>query len=48
MASNLLPEASRVTDVLDGELVLLKPTLAVKCTQGLLAGGDQVLVISLA
>jgi len=47
MAPNLLPEAGGVADVLDGQVLLLKPALAVQCTKRLLAGGDQVLVVSL-
>lgn len=48
MAASLLAEAGAVAHVLDGQVALLKPALAVEGAQRLLAGGDEVLVVALA
>jgi hypothetical protein len=40
MAAHFLPEASAVTDHALGQVLLLKPFLAVHSTQGLLTGGN--------
>ena len=48
VAADLLPEAGGVAHILDGQVLLLKPPLAVQRAQGLLAGGNQVLVVALA
>lgn len=44
--TGLLTEASRKTSVLDGELLRLNPFLSVVSRDGLLRGGDEVLLIS--
>lgn len=48
MAASLFPEACGVADILEGQILLLKPLVAVHGTQGLLTSGNQVLVIALA
>ena len=48
VAADLLPEAGGVPDVLDGQVHLLKPALAVQRAQRLLAGRNQILVLALA
>ena len=48
MAPDLFPETCRVAHILDGQVLFLKPALAVQCTKRLLAGSNQVLIIALA
>ena len=48
MAASLLAEACGVADILEGQLLLLKPLMAVHGTQRLLTGSNQVLVLPLA
>ncbi len=45
MAANLLPKASREPRIAQRELRLFKPALPMKGAHGLLAGGDEVLVV---
>lgn len=47
MAASLLSEARGVAHILEGQLLLLKPLVAVHGTQRLLTGCYQVLVLSL-
>lgn len=47
MAASLFSEASGVAHILEGQLLLLKPLVAVHGTQWLLTCGNQVLVVSL-
>ena len=48
MAADLFPEACRVPHVFKGQVGLLKPALSVQRAQRLLAGRNQVLVVTLA
>ena len=48
VAASLLSEAGGVAHILEGQVLLLKPLVAVHGTQRLLTGGNQVLVLSLA
>ena len=48
MAASLFPEACGVADILEGQILLLKPLMPVHGTQRLLTGCNQVLVIALA
>ena len=47
MAAGLLSEASGVAHILEGQLLLLKPLMAVHGTQWLLTCGNQILVVPL-
>ncbi len=47
MAASFFPEAGGVAHILEGQLLLLKPFVAVHGAQRLLTGGNQVLVLTL-
>jgi len=47
MAASFFSEAGGVAHILEGQLLLLKPFVAVHGAQGLLTGGNQVLVLTL-
>ncbi len=46
MAASFFPEACGVAHILEWQLLLLKPFMAVHGAQGLLTGGNQVLVLT--
>ena len=46
MAASFFPEAGGVAHVLEGQLLLLKPFVAVHGAQRLFTGGNQVLVLT--
>ena len=48
MAASFFPEAGGVAHILEGQLLLLKPFVAVHGAQRLFTGGNQVLVLTFA